>query len=610
MRVLHIVRQFHPAMGGLENFVQSLVKEQRHQGIDAQVLTLNRLFHCRQPHLADSETVDGIPVHRIGYVGSYKYPIAPSVLKHLAGYDLIHVHGVDFFADFLSFFRWAHRKPLVLSTHGGFFHTEFAASLKRLYFATISRLAVKGYKQIFACSNNDFELFRPLCSRHLTLIENGVDITKFADAGSPTPQPALLFIGRFSDNKRLDKLLLTLARLRLLLPQIKLTIIGKDWDGNEAILRQQIEHLALGESVQILTGLEDHQVRQQVGRHSYIISASDYEGFGMTLIEGMAAGLLPIASPIPSFQRIIERAQLGLLVNFDAADEAAQRIHTYLNQTADDYEPLRQRAMQAASRYAWPQVARQFINAYSPIVGAEQRIIQGVRMDSRSGEAIVAQLDQAIDDDQRLTMAYANAHTINLAHKDAGYRDILNQCLVVNDGLGVDLASKLKYGRGFAENLNGTDFTPRFFTRSRHRLKVFLLGASEDSVSRCFDLWQQRFPQHQWVGYHHGFLEQADHQRVCEQIRRSGANVVIVAMGNPLQERWLHQYLPQCGATIGIGVGALFDFTAGKVNRAPNWVRALRSEWIYRLVHEPKRMWKRYLLGNLTFLYNALGDQS
>ncbi|SDJ42082.1 alpha-1,3-mannosyltransferase [Ferrimonas sediminum] len=610
MRVLHIVRQFHPAVGGLENFVQSLVKEQRRQGVDARVLTLNRLFHSHQPRLADTETVDGIPVHRIGYVGSYKYPVAPSVLKYLSSYDLVHVHGVDFFADFLSFTRWIHRKPLVMSTHGGFFHTDFAARLKRLYFATVSRLAVKGYKQVFACSNHDFELFRPLCARHLTLIENGVDIAKFADAGCKQPHPALLFIGRFSDNKQLDKLLQTQAELRRLQPQSRLTIIGKDWDDNEAILRQQIEHLTLTDSVQILTNLSNHQIKQQINRHSYIVSASNYEGFGMTLIEGMAAGLIPIASPIPSFQRIVERAQLGLLVNFDAPGEAAQRIFEFLNRNTARYDDLREQAMTAASRYAWPQVAAQFIDAYNRILGGDHRIIQGVKMDSRSGDAIVQQLDQAIDDDQRLTMAYANAHTINLANKDDGYRDILNQCLVVNDGLGVDLASKLKYGRGFTENLNGTDFTPRFFTDSRHRLKIFLLGATDDSVSRCFELWQQRFPQHQWVGFHHGFLSDTDHPQVCEQIKRSGANVVIVAMGNPLQERWLHQYLPQCGASIGIGVGALFDFTAGKVTRAPDWVRALRSEWLYRLMHEPRRMWKRYLLGNLTFLYNALGDQS
>ncbi|QIZ78446.1 WecB/TagA/CpsF family glycosyltransferase [Ferrimonas lipolytica] len=607
MRVLHIVRQFSPAMGGLENFVKSLVLEQRSNGIDAEVLTLNRVFHQQAETLPAADCIDGIPVTRIGYRGSYKYPIAPTISSYLSSYDLIHVHGVDFFVDYLALTAPFHGKPLLLSTHGGFFHTPFASTTKKLLFNTVTRLSLKAYRQVYACSNNDYQRFKPICAPKLLLIENGVDTAKFANAGQQQHQPNMIFIGRFSDNKRIDKLVAMMAELMKLDIDATLRIVGKDWDGNELRLRQQIDRLKLNSQVTLHTDLSDQQVKAQVSNANFIISASEYEGFGLTLIEGMAAGLLPLASNIPSFSRIVEQAQLGQIINFDDPTQAAKSIANYFTSVEPHYPQLRRAAIERAAHYAWPTVAKTFIAQYQQL-GLQPKTLQGVQMDSRDGEAVIASLDNAIKLQQPLVVAYANAHTINLARNDSNYRQLLNRCLVLNDGVGVSMASRLKYGQSFSENLNGTDFTPRYFANSQQSLRIFLLGAKPNNVQRCFATWQQQYPQHQWVGYHHGFFD--DDQQICKQIADAKANVVIVAMGNPLQERWLDRNLSQTGAVVGIGVGALFDFTAGDVSRAPSWLRKMKLEWLYRLIQEPKRMWRRYLLGNLTFLYNALGDNS
>ncbi|TKB48190.1 WecB/TagA/CpsF family glycosyltransferase [Ferrimonas sediminicola] len=609
MRILHLVRQFAPAVGGLENFVRCLVREQRRQGVDARVLTLDRVFHQDQPPLADQELVDGIPVIRIPYRGSYKYPLAPSVLKHLASFDLIHVHGVDFFADFLALTRRRHRKPLCLSTHGGYFHTKFAQSFKRLYFQLITRYTLSAYTRVFACSVNDEALFRPLAGDRLQLLENGVELDKFTDAGSKAWTPHLLCLGRFSDNKRIDRLLLVMDRLRRRHPDVRLSIIGRDWDGNLDALLALRAQLQLEPWVSIETDLDDAAIRKRIGTASFIVSASEYEGFGLTLVEGMSAGLIPLASPIPSFRRIVERAGIGTLVDFDAPEAATDQLHQFMLGCRDGYPQLRQQAMTAAQRYAWPGLASRFIQAYREQLTVP-RVIQGVAMDARSGEEIIHHLDDAIDSHTPVKMAYANAHTINLARQDGEFRTILNRFLVVNDGVGVEIASRWKYGRGFQENLNGTDFTPRYLAESRHQLRVFLLGADQQSVQGCFEVWRSRFPRHQWVGFHHGFAPESAQAGICDTIRQSGANLVVVAMGNPRQEQWIETHLEATGATLAIGVGALFDFTAGRVSRAPPWMRAIRVEWAYRLAQEPRRMWRRYLLGNLSFLFNAWGDQS
>ena len=95
------------------------------------------------------------------------------------------------------------------------------------------------------------------------------------------------------------------------------------------------------------------------------------------------------------------------------------------------------------------------------------------------------------------------------------------------------------------------------------------------------------------------FADAADAEETCRQIRAAHADCVLVGMGNPLQELWIDPFGAKTGARLLFGVGALFDFEAGSVRRAPSWVRQLRCEWIYRLLQEPRRLARRYVIGNL-----------
>ncbi len=611
MRVLHVVRQFCPAIGGLENFVQCLVLEQLRTGIQAEVLTLDSVFH-QEPdiRLPKVEHVGPIKVRRISWWGSYKYPLAPAVLCHLKGYDIIHVHGVDFFADFLARTRFLHGQRLVLSTHGGFFHTQFASTAKKLFFCTMTRWSLCNYRQIYACSKGDYQVFTPLCEAKMRLIKNGVDVEKFANVGSKQLTRLFVFIGRFSDNKCLDQLVDTFAVLKKYDTDYRLLIIGNDWDRNQARLITQIRELGLDSKISIYTGLDNSAIRDKLRDASFIISASKYEGFGMSLIEGMAAGLLPVASQIPSFEDIVLQSGIGLLVNFQDSISAAIKIHTYMEFCRANFSTLREQAMAAADCYGWVKTAEKFLSAYHELLGEDCRLLQRVRFDTRSGTEIVKLFDESVKKGNFLQVVIANAHTLNLARNDDNYLKVLCESLVLNDGIGVNIASKWKYGRGFRENLNGTDFIPRYLTESRIKLRVFLLGARSDVAKACFEQCQYQFPQHEWLGFNSGYISSAQHNAVCECIRETQPDVLLVAMGNPLQEFWIHQYGASTGAKLCIGVGGLFDFMTGKVSRAPSWIRRLRCEWVYRLVIEPRRMWHRYLIGNIKFLLAAWRERA
>jgi len=245
--------------------------------------------------------------------------------------------------------------------------------------------------------------------------------------------------------------------------------------------------------------------------------------------------------------------------------------------------------------------------AFIPAMDDERatRTLLGVDFHALPAERAVDILDAHVRHRVPLKVAFANAHTLNTARINPRYREVLKRFAVFNDGIGVDLASRLRFGTSFPDNLNGTDFVPAYLERAARPLRVFLLGARPHVVQRAFDAARHRFPRHEWVGFRDGYFNFGDEPQMLEILRKQRIDLLLVAMGNPLQELWIDRCAAASRATVSIGVGALFDFLSGEVNRAPACVRAARLEWAWRLLLEPGRLWQRYLLGNATFLWHA-----
>jgi exopolysaccharide biosynthesis WecB/TagA/CpsF family protein len=150
--------------------------------------------------------------------------------------------------------------------------------------------------------------------------------------------------------------------------------------------------------------------------------------------------------------------------------------------------------------------------------------------------------------------------------------------------------------------LNGTDFVPHYLRNGRHRFRVFLLGGQPGVAVAAAGQLAKLAPQHDYVGSCHGYFAKNELPNILAHIRRSGADILLVAMGNPHQETWLNDHLKHTGCRLGFGVGGLFDFMAGVVPRAPMWVQSARIEWAYRLIQQPARLWRRYLVQMPIFL--------
>lgn len=609
MRIVHVVRQFFPAIGGFESVVYELAARQVALGHTVRVVTLDRLFKSEcHGKLPPRDRVAGIEIVRIPFFGSPRYPIAFSVLKHIRDADIVHVHAIDFFFDFLAWTRF-HGRRLVVSTHGGFFHTTFAARLKRIYFETVTRASMLCYDGVAAVSEVDYRQFSRIRPRGLVCIENGVNTAKFHDAGSPGPVKSMIWIGRFSQNKRLDRLISFLAALRRIDADWRLVIAGQPWDLGIRALNELAARAGVADALRIVQSPDDDGIRRLIGESAVIVSASDYEGFGIAAIEGMSAGLFPLLSDIAPFQRLVAQGGIGLNVNFDDAEAAAAAFLSRWGAMAGDYAQARTRAIAAAAAYGWDSVLERYQSLYDDVCGARCRTILDVPVFVGSRAAAVERIDATYRGREPAMVAFANAHTLNVASGNGQFREVLKRCLVLNDGIGVDAASQILFERRFPQNLNGTDFTPYYFQHTRHSHRIFFLGGSsgvaERAAARLIAMCGGR---HKIAGCQNGYSRAGDDMAISAKILATGADVVLVAMGNPLQEMWLAEHLRATGCRLGFGVGALFDFLSGDVARAPHWVRAARLEWAYRLAQEPSRLWRRYVLGNPLFLMRVLGQ--
>ena len=110
------------------------------------------------------------------------------------------------------------------------------------------------------------------------------------------------------------------------------------------------------------------------------------------------------------------------------------------------------------------------------------------------------------------------------------------------------------------------------------------------------------------TGHHHGYFDDDQSAQIIDTINATRSDILLVAMGNPKQEQWIARHLDRLNVPVSIGVGALFDYLSGRVTRAPRWMLDLGLEWIFRLLLEPGRMWKRYLIGNIKFILRMLRE--
>lgn len=241
------------------------------------------------------------------------------------------------------------------------------------------------------------------------------------------------------------------------------------------------------------------------------------------------------------------------------------------------------------------------------IRGIESReYICGLFYNNIKRDELISKITHIFHRRKKGSIFFLNADCVNKSKKDPEYKNLLSRShLVLGDGVGIKIATQMQGGK-MAENLNGTDLLPHLCEFSvLNKKRIYLLGAKPGIAQKMEQNLKKKYPGIEIVGNCDGYFHEKKEIEVIEEMNNKKADIVLVAMGVPLQEKWISINRAAIDAGLVLGVGGLFDFYSGSISRAPEWMREMGLEWAYRMLQEPGRLWKRYVIGNPLFLMRA-----
>lgn len=223
----------------------------------------------------------------------------------------------------------------------------------------------------------------------------------------------------------------------------------------------------------------------------------------------------------------------------------------------------------------------------------ESRSILGIKVSAVDTATALATIEEFICSRRPHMVVTADSSAVVLARKDNELRRIINEAdLVTPDSVGILWAAK-RFGTPLPERVSGVDIVEMLCERAAPSgYRVFLLGAAPGVAEAAAAKLQQRWPGLVLAGTHHGFFQPEESASVIQKIRESKPDVLFVAMGIPLQEKWIYQHLEELRVPVAMGVGGTFDVLSGKVKRAPKWMQHHGLEWFYRLANSPRKIRK------------------
>ena len=230
--------------------------------------------------------------------------------------------------------------------------------------------------------------------------------------------------------------------------------------------------------------------------------------------------------------------------------------------------------------------------------------ILNTRIDNYSMTESLELIDKHISTQQSLHHVVVNAGKIVAMQDDAQLMQSVNEADLINaDGQAVVWASKI-LGKPLKERVAGIDLMSNLVELAHKKeYKIFFLGAKEEVVKKVVQTYTAQYTENIIAGYKNGYFSTEDEKDIANEIAASGAQILFVAISSPTKENFLYTHKETLSKVFFVmGVGGSFDVVAGLVKRAPKWMQNLGLEWLYRLLQEPQRMWKRYLLGNTKFV--------
>lgn len=220
-------------------------------------------------------------------------------------------------------------------------------------------------------------------------------------------------------------------------------------------------------------------------------------------------------------------------------------------------------------------------------------------------------IKQHLHQKRKLVQFGVNSATINEASVNDEFRRVINSADLLNiDGMSVVWALRC-LGHRVPERVATPDLADGVMKMAaEEKFSVFLFGAADDVISLCVENLHKIFPSLMIAGWRSGYYQQHDESGIINLINNSGADILLIGISSPKKEMLYDKFRDRLGVLYTLGVGGYFDILSGRTKRAPKWMQDIGLEWVFRLIQEPRRMWKRYLIGNNKFLWTLIREKS
>lgn len=229
--------------------------------------------------------------------------------------------------------------------------------------------------------------------------------------------------------------------------------------------------------------------------------------------------------------------------------------------------------------------------------------VLGSNLDPLTMEETLQRVEEIIKKGEPTQHVVINASKINLMNENKELADIVNECPLINaDGQSIVWASRL-LGYKVPERVAGIDLFIKIIEICAMKgYKPYFFGAKEEVVRTVVEKFKEQYPNLKTAGYRNGYFKDEESEEIATRINESGADILFVAFSSPKKEFWIRKYQPIMRVPFAMGVGGSFDVVAGVTKRAPKWMQKCGLEWFYRFIQEPRRMFKRYIIGNIKFI--------
>ncbi len=231
-------------------------------------------------------------------------------------------------------------------------------------------------------------------------------------------------------------------------------------------------------------------------------------------------------------------------------------------------------------------------------------------IDNLNIDETLSLIETSLDKKEKIIREDINAAKIVWMHNDPHLKEIIQQADIINaDGQSIIFASKF-LGQPIKERVSGIDLMEHIISHAdQKQWKIFFLGASEDIIVKTVNKYAQTYSKDIIAGYNHGYFIEEDEDNIVDIINSTNTDILFIGMPSPKKEYFVDKHFEKLNCYLLMGVGGSFDVVAGKISRAPVWMQKSGFEWLYRLLQEPGKMWKRYLYTNSMFIWLIIKEK-